>query len=202
MPPATRDKKPKPPANGGRSGSATTKQRKPKAGGRPGKTSGRNRHNPTKSKRQTQAFDKVRRRGGLGVAISVIEGVDGALDERAESFEVVSTKVGALPTGARLKRGLSRAVPALAALGHVQRARIMAKLLEGPATYRALQDLTHMKAGPLYYHINELRSAGLVRPKQRDLYELTRGGRNVTMVAAAVASMVKDSRRRPIGAAS
>lgn len=136
------------------------------------------------------------------MAVSVVEGVSGVWDERAEICEVAALGVCGLKTSAvgRLRRGILRAVPALAALGHSQRARMMVKLLEGPATYRTLQRLTKMKAGPLYYHINELRSAGLVMPKQRDLYELTRGGRNLTLVAALADALVRDGRRRPGGA--
>ena len=137
----------------------------------------------------------------MGVSVSVVEGAGGAWDERAESCEVVATKSGGLSASAvgRLKRVLPRMAPTLAALGHADRARIVAKLLEGPATYRALQKLTKMKPGPLYYHLGELRSAGLILPKQRDLYELTRGGRNLALVMAAAEPLVRDKRRRPVG---
>lgn len=135
------------------------------------------------------------------MTVSVAEGANGAWDERRETCEVAAVGITGLKTSevARLRRGILRTVPALAALGHSQRARMMVKLLEGPATYRTLQRLTKMKAGPLYYHINELRSAGLVMPKQRDLYELTRGGRNLTLVAAVADVLVRDRRRRPGG---
>jgi len=89
---------------------------------------------------------------------------------------------------------------ALAAVGHVERGRIMAKLLEGPATYRTLQRITKLKAGPLYHHINQLRLAGLMLPKQRDLYELTRGGRNLILTVMAMGGLVRDTKRRPISA--
>ncbi len=147
------------------------------------------------------AFARLRRGGGMGVSVTVVEAAGGAWDERGESCEVVATKRGGLSAGAvgRLKRILPRMAPTLAALGHADRARIVAKLLEGPATYRALQSLTKMKAGPLYYHLGELRSAGLILPKQRDLYELTRGGRNLALVMAATESLVRDRRRRPVG---
>lgn len=137
----------------------------------------------------------------MGVSVTVVEGAGGAWDERAQSCEVVATKAGGLSAGAvgRLKRVLPRMAPILAAFGHADRARMVAKLLEGPATYRALQALTKMKAGPLYYHLGELRLAGLILPKQRDLYELTRGGRNLALVMVAAESLVRDKRRRPVG---
>jgi predicted transcriptional regulator len=84
------------------------------------------------------------------------------------------------------------------ALGHVQRMRIIRKLLEGPTTYQALKRLTKLKAGPLYHHVNQLRLAGLILPKQRDLYELTRAGRNAVLGIMVLVPMMRDSRRRPI----
>jgi hypothetical protein len=100
--------------------------------------------------------------------------------------------------GGRLGRVSPRTCQALAAFGHPQRARIMGKLLEGPATYRSLQRVTRLKAGPLYHHVNQLRLAGLILPKQRDLYELTRGGRNLILAAAVLGPLVRDARRRPV----
>lgn len=79
------------------------------------------------------------------------------------------------------------------------RLKILLKLLEGPATYRGMQKTTKLKAGPLYHHINQLRLSGLILPKQRDLYELTRGGRNLMLIAMAAAPLIADSRRRPVG---
>jgi len=103
------------------------------------------------------------------------------------------------------KSGLSKAIPnaadfsALGVLSHPQRGRILTHLLGGPATYQALRQATKLKAGPLYHHINQLRLANLILPKERDLYELTRGGRNIILVAAAAASLGRDGRRRPVG---
>jgi len=96
----------------------------------------------------------------------------------------------------KLSAGTCRA---LAAAGHPVRAVILAKLLEGPATYQALQKATKATTGPLYHHINQLRLAGLILPKQRDLYELTRGGRNLLLAAACAEPLIKDRRRRPVG---
>lgn len=103
--------------------------------------------------------------------------------------------------GTRRLRGrvgpADRAAGILAAVGHPARLRILSLLLEGPAVYRAVEKVTGLRAGPLYHHINQLRLAGLIRPKQRDLYELTRGGRNVALIAALLAKLAKDSRARP-----
>ncbi len=83
------------------------------------------------------------------------------------------------------------------ALGHVQRMKIIRKLLDGPATYQALKRLTKLKPGPLYHHVNQLRLAGLILPRQRDLYELTRAGRNMVLAMLVLAPLTHDSRRRP-----
>lgn len=101
--------------------------------------------------------------------------------------------------GRRGRRPRTTVCRALAAAGHETRMKILAKLLEGPATYRAVQRVTKAPAGPLYHHINQLRLAGLILPKQRDLYELTRGGRNLVLTIAAMEPMIKDRRRRPVG---
>ena len=87
----------------------------------------------------------------------------------------------------------------LAALGNTVRARILVKLLREKATYNDLQKATKLQAGPLYHHINQLRMAGLIGPKQRDTYELTRGGRNLIMIIAAAAPLIRNGRLRPGG---
>ena len=103
------------------------------------------------------------------------------------------------PAGRAVRSLVSRQVcRVLTALGHVDRVRILTKLLSGPGTYQAIQRFTGLKPGPLYHHVRELREAGLLMPKERDLYELTRAGRNAILTAAAMAPMVKDMRRRPL----
>ena len=86
----------------------------------------------------------------------------------------------------------------MAAVGHSVRLMILGRLLEGPATYQSLKHTTKLKPGPLYHHINQLRLAGLILPKQRDLYELTRGGRNLVIALALIGPLIGDRRRRPI----
>ncbi|MDO8630103.1 MAG: helix-turn-helix domain-containing protein [Phycisphaerales bacterium] len=105
------------------------------------------------------------------------------------------------PIGAGRRWGASarlapRVCEAFAALGNSARLAILRLLLDGPATYRSLQKATGLAAGPLYHHVNQLRLAGLILPKQRDLYELTRGGRNLYMIALTIAPLTGDRRRR------
>lgn len=73
----------------------------------------------------------------------------------------------------------------LAAMAHPQRIQILLKLLAGECTHRALAKATNLKAGPLYHHLRELRMAGLIGPKIRDLYVLTlQGGRAILSALA------------------
>jgi DNA-binding transcriptional ArsR family regulator len=74
----------------------------------------------------------------------------------------------------------------LAALAHPQRLEILLKLLGGECTHRALAKATDLKAGPLYHHLRELRMAGLIGPKVRDLYTLTAKGGRAILAALAL----------------
>jgi len=95
-----------------------------------------------------------------------------------------------LTTPAKLKR-LAEVVSAVAS---PHRLTILAKLLEGPATYQALIKASGLKVGPLYHHINQLRLASLVAPKERDLYRLTRAGQNVLLAMLAMLPLTTDTR--------
>jgi hypothetical protein len=163
---------------------------------------------------------------GLGALVAVVEGDGASWDVSTvinDQTEVAKQKDARMP-GARRSRaraaGTGRAVgpeeaaartakvfvsksgrselaALLAALASEHRLRILGKLLEGAATYRSLQKVTGLKAGPLYHHIANLRLASLVAPKQRDLYELTRAGRNALLAALVLGPLAKDRRRRP-----
>ncbi|MHC4795558.1 MAG: hypothetical protein ACYTF1_02850 [Planctomycetota bacterium] len=93
----------------------------------------------------------------------------------------------------KLSKGakLDQMAELLEAMGHRQRIRILIKLLGGDATHKLLSKETHLKAGPLYHHIRELRSAGLIGPKVRDLYTLSRKGRRAVMTALAMGQACK-----------
>ncbi|MHC4610430.1 MAG: hypothetical protein ACYS7M_08795, partial [Planctomycetota bacterium] len=156
------------------------------------------------------ALPAIRRRKGqgLGAVVGVAEGAGGSWDlawavqNHTETAPAKGMAVGGRGAGGsfgRLAGGRQggRLAEVLAAIGSPHRVKILVKLLEGPATYRAIQKTTRLKAGPLYHHVAQLRLAGLIGPKQRDLYELTRGGRNLVLVALTLPSLVRDRRRRP-----
>jgi len=79
----------------------------------------------------------------------------------------------------------------LAAAAHPQRLVILLKLLAGEATHKLLSKATGLKAGPLYYHLRELREAGLIGPRVRDLYILTRQGRRLILAAMAMGRLCR-----------
>ncbi|MBI1824888.1 MAG: helix-turn-helix transcriptional regulator [Planctomycetes bacterium] len=82
----------------------------------------------------------------------------------------------------------------LSATAHPVRLAILHLLLSGPATYSSLQRRTQCKAGPLYHHIGQLRLAGLILPKQRDVYELSATGRNVLLCVLAMRQLANRGR--------
>ena len=135
-----------------------------------------------------------------GARLELIEraGLVSEKDSKSYEYHASGSKRAAGWGARRIPQVPERTCQALASAGHPQRAALLRKLLEGPATYRALQKATKLKAGPLYHHISQLRLAGLILPKQRDLYELTRGGRNLILAVIVMGPMVRDIRRRPI----
>ena len=144
---------------------------------------------------------------GLAVAVCVSEAVGADVDSalamkehvRGGKATIGRTDSLLAESGRRLGRGVARGqvANALAAAGHTHRLKIMGHLLQGPATYRALQKVTKLQAGPLYHHINKLRLAGLMAPGSRDIYTLTRAGRNMALLASVLGPLVRDRRPRP-----
>lgn len=185
-----------------------------KKGGRKGRTQQRKKTTKAATRQRRPrdpagCFPALRRSpkgaSGFGVAVAVVEGTDG----RWDVAQVLEDRIVLAGRGVTRGNGTARAVrriaskarvtrlsTMLAALGHPVRVRLMVKLLEGPATYRALQKVTRLKAGPLYHHINQLRLASLVLPKKRDLYAMARAGRNLLVASLALMSLCGDARGR------
>jgi len=188
---------------------------KPANGKRGDATARASRSRPDPALRQW--LPALRHPAGLGLAamVAVVEGTGAGWNQAVavadrltpipRSRAARSAEGGLRPehTNSRAARALLRAsrtkelARVLGALGSAHRLRILFKLLEGAATYRTLQKVTGLKAGPLYHHISQLRLAELVGPKQRDLYELTRAGRNVVVVASVLGALSRDRRPRP-----
>ena len=130
----------------------------------------------------------------LGLVFSVNDGGAGKSSRR--EFSVLEGRVPrswslerrreALATKLRRRMRVARVAEMMSVLGSVHRLGILGALAGGAATYRQLVKATKLQAGPLYHHVNQLRFAGLVRPKERDLYEITARGREYLLIAAAV----------------
>ncbi len=128
----------------------------------------------------------------------------GVTERQGDSLDRQEASIVVLEPVATRRRGRRPHVSAatarrLAAVGHPMRVMLLTHLLEGPAVYKSLSKVTGLGAGPLYHHINCLRLAGLIRPPQRDVYELTRCGRNVILLALALDKLGTDLRARPVG---
>lgn len=153
-------------------------------------------------------FPMLSRKEGCSAALVIVERAGRRLDRVSSSLELSAVGTGEAAKFPRRRNGgrrvsnhgvevPARVCPAMFALGHVQRMKIVRKLLDGPTTYQAVKRLTKLKPGPLYHHVNQLRLAGLILPRQRDLYELTRAGRNMVLGMMVLAPLTNDSRRRP-----
>jgi len=177
--------------------------------GRANSTSGQPRSDQVGGRALRAVLPALRRETGHGLAVvlAVAEGVGQEWDlagvawdrtASARGMRMARHPGGRTPStqavsGART----ARVARVLAALASVHRLQILTKLLEGPGTYGTLQKATRLKAGPLYHHIGQLRIADLIGPKERDLYDLTRGGRNLALVALALPRLMQDRRPRP-----
>ena len=148
----------------------------------------------------SSCFVGLRRRrppDGLGVMVGIVETVGGQIDATVIACATGTSSITPARLGGSGPKSIRHLSTALAAMGHPVRIKILTMLLDGPGVYRSLQKVTGLKPGPLYHHVNQLRLAGLIGPKERDLYELTRAGRNLLMVTLAVEPLLKDSRLRP-----
>lgn len=158
----------------------------------------------------TACFSGLKRKrppDGVGVVVGIVETVGGRVDtvlvggDRLGDLGFLrGVRPAAGASSAHLGKGrgssLARLSGALAAVGHPVRIEILSTLLDGPAVYRSLQKVTGLQPGPLYHHINQLRLAELIGPKQRDIYDLTRAGRNLLMVVLALEPLLRDKRPR------
>ena len=91
----------------------------------------------------------------------------------------------------RGRRSLDDLAALLASLGSPHRLTILFHLLSGPAGYQRLQEITGLQAGPLYYHIDALRAAGLLAPKRRDSYRLTEAGLHMVLVSTLLPDVTR-----------
>jgi hypothetical protein len=78
----------------------------------------------------------------------------------------------------------------LAALANPHRSAIALNLLNGPASHQELLGAVNLKAGPFYFHVNQLRLAGLIGLTGRNSYQLTRPARALLLILCATNKIV------------
>lgn len=174
----------------------TAGRSKPNRSGRISRTDGPAKTHP----RVFEALELKRPVYGLGTFVAVAEAMGTTHDvqiARTEAFGA-SPGPGAAARKFSSKARLEELARVLAAFGSPHRLRILTALLYGPATYGTLQRASKLKAGPFYHHVNQLRLSGFLGPKTRDLYVLTRAGRNALLIALSLAPLMKDHRIRPM----
>lgn len=175
-------------------------QRRPtKAGRRTGKT-GQGRASGLDSRvRGLFSHLRVTPATSGGAAFVAVAAADGGklkvatsrIDQMQQQPAAGNRKRTANGLAAEQRKRLAQIVEAVAS---PHRLGILLKLLEGPATYQALQRTTGLNVGPLYHHVNRLRGEGLVGPRERDLYLLTVAGRNLVLALMAALPLISVGR--------
>lgn len=173
---------------------------------------------PTKAKRLKRKPSKIvtpaavgglargQRRYGLGAWIVVVEGLGSRQEVKRGQLAMFgrTARQGGVMAMAQMARKVARKVDVealsgiLGAVGNPHRLRILLELLAGPTTYQGMKDTIGLKAGPFYHHINHLRLAGLISGKSRDLYMLTKSGRNVILASIAMSDLTNDPAPRSL----
>ncbi len=147
--------------------------------------------------------NQIRKSGATGWDCSIrlehaVEGVLNRVEVHADS--ILSADRNGLPASNAVAKAAKKLVQRsnpretaalLASMSSPHRLVILHRLLQGPATYRQLQETCKLKAGPLYHHISSLRLAGLVGPKSRDCYELSEVGLRLTLLSVLVPKLAR-----------
>lgn len=105
------------------------------------------------------------------------------------SFRLKSTAAKKTTRKSLKLRNANRLADILAAMGHPVRLHALGLLLGGSASYDELVMATGVRSGPLYFHLQQLRSAGLIGPRRRNEYTLTYRGRVMAMVTFTIGQL-------------
>ncbi|MBN1344789.1 MAG: winged helix-turn-helix transcriptional regulator [Phycisphaerae bacterium] len=84
----------------------------------------------------------------------------------------------------------------LCAFAHPQRVAIIKAIFTGAGTYADLRERVGLKAGPMYHHLRELKLAGVLADGPRDVYRLTRQGKDALILACSLATLHDRNRAR------
>lgn len=123
---------------------------------------------------------------GTGVLVAVVDA-----DGTTRKTRYHSEKYGdSLPGGRQAKRHDDLIVQLLSAVASPRRLTMLKAMMAGADSYAKLRKAVGLSAGPLYYHLRELKSAGLVEEGQRDVYKLTLRGKHLLLIADSSVKLV------------
>lgn len=118
-----------------------------------------------------------------GILVAVVKG-EGAARKVYHHREKYG---GSLPSS---KRHDDMIVQLLSAVASPRRLTMLKAMLAGADSYAKLRKAVGLSAGPLYYHLRELKSAGLVQEGQRDVYLLTPRGKHLLLISDCAVKLV------------
>jgi DNA-binding transcriptional ArsR family regulator len=123
---------------------------------------------------------------GTAVLIAVVQasGTDRKVLRHAEKYSE------SLPSGKQSKRQDDAIVQIFSAIASPRRLTMLKAMMAGADSYAKLRKAVGLSAGPLYYHLRELKSAGLVEEGQRDVYKLTQRGKHLLLIADSAIKLV------------
>lgn len=121
---------------------------------------------------------------GILVAVVQASGTDRKVLSQSEKYS------DTLPTGRTSKRQDDAIVQLFSAVASPRRLTMLKAMLAGADSYAKLRKAVGLSAGPLYYHLRELKSAGLVEEGQRDVYKLTQRGKHLLLIADCAVKLV------------
>jgi len=123
---------------------------------------------------------------GTGVLVAVVEA-----DGTSRKVRSYAEKYGdSLPAGRLAKRHDDLIVQLLSAVASPRRLTMLKAMMAGADSYAKLRKAVGLSAGPLYYHLRELKSASLVQEGQRDVYKLTVRGKHLLLIADSSVKLV------------
>lgn len=123
---------------------------------------------------------------GTGVLIAVVQGdgTDRKVQYHSEKYS------DSLPGGRQSKRQDDAIVQLFSAIASPRRLTMLKAMMAGADSYAKLRKAVGLSAGPLYYHLRELKSAGLVEEGQRDVYKLTPRGKHLLLISDSAVKLV------------
>jgi DNA-binding transcriptional ArsR family regulator len=123
---------------------------------------------------------------GTGVLVAVVmaDGTDRKVLSHSEKYS------DTLAAGRQSKKQDDAIVQLFSAIASPRRLTMLKAMMAGADSYAKLRKAVGLSAGPLYYHLRELKAAGLVEEGQRDVYKLTQRGKHLLLIADSSVKLV------------